>query len=388
LNKIVSKKIIIAASCLMILLTLAVALPVAGAGQDIQCTGSTTVQPIAEASQTPYFTLTGNTILVAAGGSGAAPTALLADTCDVGNMSRDLKSSESPEQMIQWNIARDMVCMVVNVDLPVTDITKAEIQAMWQAGSGIATKTWNDVRAGWPSTLKVVPISRETTSGTRATFLELVPVTEDDPANDLDEMGTQAALEATYGSGVYGRQAGNPDVVALIVGNDATEQATYGRALIGYVGLGYALSNPDLRPLAVWNGTDWITPSDATFSAYPLKRYLHMVTRLPQYDPTYKLFALDYVYYILGSEGQALVQAEKFIPIIPGAEGNPPPYWDIVNTDGLKKCNIFDAIKVGLKWQQHLASKGEIPEDINGDAVVNIFDAVALGINWQKAWNW
>jgi phosphate transport system substrate-binding protein len=391
----ISRKGIIAAiSGVILLCTLAIALPVFGAGQTIYLKGSTTVQPIAEDSITPYYNFTGNNIDVSAGGSGEAPVGLLADTCDVGMMSRDLKPTESPEQMITWNIARDLVCLVVNKDLGITDITREEIQAMWKAGSGITNLTWANVRPaanhGSPAwtgiTAKVIPLSRETTSGTRATFLELVPVTENDPANDLDEMGTQAALEATYG-GAYPRQASNGDMATLV--NDNTD--TSARGLIAYVGLGYALDTvnyPNLQLLAVWNGSNWITPSDSTFVTYSLHRYLHLVTRLAQYDPTYRLYALDYVYYMLGSQGQALVQSAKYIPIIPGAEGNPKPYWDITNTDGLKKCNISDAIKIGLQWQRHLAFKGEIPEDVNGDAVVNITDAVNLGLNWQKIWNW
>jgi ABC-type phosphate transport system substrate-binding protein len=303
-------------------------------------------------------------------------------------LSCEISAKFSPEQVAQvidWKIARDMVCMVVHEGLGIDNITQDEIRDIYEAGAGIATLTWEDVRdtafegkaAFTGVTELVVPISRETNSGTRATFMELVPVS--------DDSATQAQVEASYG---ILRQSSNGNVATLV--NDGAH-LTAGRGLIGYVGLGYAydeINYPNLQVLAVWNGSDWIIPTSESYIEYSLKRYLHMVTLLPRFDPSYKLPVLDYIYFILDQDqGQVIVENNKFIRVVPGADGNPPPYWDLNTTpDGI--CNILDAVKIGLKWQYHCAYPGEVREDMNGDGIVNILDAVPIGLNWQKTWDW
>jgi ABC-type phosphate transport system substrate-binding protein len=375
---ILNKKSLILVSCLMVLITLFTALPVFAAGRTITLSGSTTVQPIAEASSTPFYNFTGNNLDVSSGGSGVGETDILANSVDIGMMSSD-PSTTAAAQCTDWKIARDMICMVVYKDLDISNITKAEIKTIYEAQAGIATLNWNEVPGGrFTATQLVVPVSREITSGTRDSIKKLVPV-------DLNKEETTAAqVKTTF---TIDRMASNADVAEIV--NDPG-QFSLGRGLIGYVGLAYAndtTNYPNLKILAVSSdGSTWIMPTSQTFDTYPLKRYLHMLTRLPQYDPTYRLYVLDYIYYMLGSAGQQIVYDAGYLQTNSGAQGTLRPYWDI--TGDTKICDIFDAVKLGRKWQYVCAYKGEVPEDLNCDAKVDIFDAVALGNNWQKTYQW
>lgn len=358
---------------------------------NLVASGSTTVFPVANAAAAPFNAATGNTLTVNGGGSGAGAVQIMADQCDIADMSSQMTAAQGLAQMNEVRIAEDAVTFVVNKSLynaGVQNITTQEIQNIYQNGTNIASLKWSDLRPGvWPST-PVVPIARALTSGTRDCVVKLTTV------NDGMEQTTETQVQTTYG---IQRYDANADVATAInTGSPAGE--------IGYVGLGYAFDsngNPNptypnmvalpLQGLAssgnAYPSATYVAPSAQVClnHTYPEWRYLYMYTRLPQYDPTYKVAALDFVEWMLTPAGQAIVQQQGYVPcanVSINPVKNPAPYWD-VNGDG--SCNVLDAIPLGMKWNQTVP-KGS-PEDVNGDGSVNVLDAIPLGQHWNVSWH-
>jgi 3',5'-cyclic AMP phosphodiesterase CpdA len=58
------------------------------------------------------------------------------------------------------------------------------------------------------------------------------------------------------------------------------------------------------------------------------------------------------------------------------------PNWDL---NGDHKCNIGDAVILGLVWGQ-TGSPGWIPGDLNSDGIISIRDIVFIGLHWGETW--
>ena len=367
-------------ACVCVISSLLIAMPATGAGQTININGSTALAPVLEDCITPYYSHTGNFLNVTGGGSISGVSGLLENSLDIAMISCEpdlLMTPANAASCLDWKIGKDMVCLVVNDGLGVTNITLDEIKQIWEAGAAATDITWGDLRPEWPDDIHAVPISRATTSGTRAALMDVCNISES------LETATQSAIGGSWVTGhTFPRQDSVEDVADLIANDHYLGSHDLG--LIGYVSLYYAYNTPGLQILAVDDGSGPITPAEngSNFSTYCLSRYLHLLTRLPRYDSTYRLFTLDCVYWMLDPSGQDILD-DYYLPVESGV--NPTPYWD-VNGDG--KCTIGDAVKLGLVWQVRLDYPGQIPEDITGDAKVTISDAVAIGQNWQKRYYW
>jgi phosphate transport system substrate-binding protein len=118
---------------------------------------------------------------------------------------------------------------------------------------------------------------REEGSGTRDTFMNIV---------DLDETAADKANSA------------NSQVKQAVDGSDVA---------IGYVGLGYISDEtPALK-------IDSVYPSAVTIKdeSYPISRSLHMYTNGEPADAVE-----EFLNFVMGSEGQAIVEEEGFISIL------------------------------------------------------------------------
>ncbi len=328
--------------------------------------GSTTVQPIETASESPYEAMYPDSDLqVAGGGSGVGISKVLAGTIDIGSHSRPLKSSDGDIYKLDtYTVALDGICIVVANDSAmanVNNISKAQVKAIYEAESGITSLYWDTVdmldgvNNGWPHQL-VTPRARIVGSGTRSSIIDMIPVIESKELNTITATG-------------LGRLDSN-DAMAVAVG--ANDYA------IGYVGLAYADSPVyGLKKLMV----DGVTPTEASIRsfAYPLSRYLYMSLLKPEYDSSYNLRALDYINFILSPAGQNMVKAEGYFDVIATQ-----PYWDV---DGSHICNMGDVSKLGLPsaWYS-TGTPGWIPEDVNNDGSVNMGDVAVLGTHWQWTW--
>jgi len=245
--------------------------------------GSTTVFPIASVASDFYMDVNlDDTITVTATGSGTGIASLIAGTADIAMASRAMKDSEKTD-LPGWNeitVAGDGIAIIVHPSNSLTQITLTEVMGIYNG----TYSNWNEI--GGPD-LEMVAINRESTSGTRGFFHELV-MNETNFREDA-----QIVEKSSNGA------------VATEVGNTP--------AAVGYVGLGYL--SEEVKGLHVKNDVGfYIEPSvqNVLDEVYPVARSLYFYTDGTPADGSLEK---DFIDYILSPTGQALVADEGFVPI-------------------------------------------------------------------------
>jgi phosphate transport system substrate-binding protein len=133
----------------------------------VKITGSTTVQPIAQAAADKLNGMnSGLTISVAGGGSGAGVNDTIAGTNNLGMSSRELTKEEA-EQINDIVIANDGIAIIVNPENPVKNLSSDQAAKIFLG----EIKNWKDVGG---NDAPILVQTRETGSGTRTTFEELL----------------------------------------------------------------------------------------------------------------------------------------------------------------------------------------------------------------------
>ena len=103
--------------------------------------GSSSVTPIMEKLKEAYLIVNPNaTIEVQMSDSSAGITGTIDGTCDIGMASRDLKESEL-EQLSALQIALDGICVIVNKENPVDNLSISQVHAIFTG----AALTWSEV---------------------------------------------------------------------------------------------------------------------------------------------------------------------------------------------------------------------------------------------------
>ncbi len=124
-------------------------------------------------------------------GSGAGIESLLAGTADIGNSSRALTDDEKASGAVENIVAIDGIAVVTDTANTVTDLTQEQLVQLY---TGEITN-WSDLGG---EDLPVVVVGRESGSGTRSAFEEILGV-EDTCAysNELDSTGAVMAKVAS-----------------------------------------------------------------------------------------------------------------------------------------------------------------------------------------------
>ncbi|MGC9530307.1 MAG: phosphate ABC transporter substrate-binding protein [Candidatus Bipolaricaulaceae bacterium] len=257
------------------------------ASEELTLQGSTTVLPIAQLAAEHFAEMSPQVaISVQGGGSGTGIAALIDGTCEIADASRAMKPSEW-ERAVQagvypyhWHIANDGIAIVVHPANPVSQLTLEQIKLIY---TGQVT-SWKEI--GGPD-LRLVPVSRDTASGTFEVFNDIVLRGEEPTAQRILFQPSNAAVA---------------DAVARTPG------------AIGYVGLGYL--NPSIKPLAVAaeEGGSYVLPSEETLidGTYSIARPLYMIT-----DSFPKGAVRQFISFILSDEGQKLVKEAGYVPLRP-----------------------------------------------------------------------
>jgi phosphate transport system substrate-binding protein len=244
----------------------------------IQVTGSTTVLPIAQAAAEAYMDTHPNAdIKVSGGGSSVGVQAIGEGSADIGMSSRDLKDTEMETypDLVTTVVANDGIAIIVHPTNTVETLTLEQIKAIY-----LGTYTnWNEV--GGPDA-EIVLIGRDSASGTREFFYEKVMEKEDFAPTQL-EKNSNGAVKQT---------------VAQTPG------------AIGYVGLGYIDETVKAIPLIADGTAVEPTIENVIAQEYPISRPLIMITN-GQPDG----LAKDYLDFILGTDGQMIVEEEGFVPL-------------------------------------------------------------------------
>ncbi len=241
--------------------------------REIKVEGSTTVLPLATAAANAYMDDNpDDSIVLAGGGSGAGIKAVGDGRADIGMASRGIKDSETASypNLVDNVIAGDGIAVIVNTGTSVTGLTMEELADIYD---GTITN-WQDV-GGDDATIVVV--GRDSASGTRGTFDELV-LDEEDPTHSMLEKNANADVQKTIKETPHS---------------------------IGYVGLAFM---DEVKVLEIGG----VAASESTVKdgTYPISRVLHMYT---DGEPTG--LVKEYIDFILSAEGQQIVKDKGFVPV-------------------------------------------------------------------------
>lgn len=124
-------------------------------------------------------------------GSSAGVEAVLAGTADIGNSSRNLKDSEKEGGAVETIVALDGIAVVTDPANTVADLTKDQLISIFTG----EVNNWS-VLGG--ANQPIVVIGRESGSGTRGAFEELLGIEDACAyANELDSTGAVMAKAAS-----------------------------------------------------------------------------------------------------------------------------------------------------------------------------------------------
>lgn len=237
--------------------------------------GSTSLQPVTERWADAYRKRRPDVFVsVQGGGSTAGVRAALEGAAQIGLSSRALTPAES-SKLTAVAVARDGIVLVVHPDNPLRDVTLAQLRALYSG----KVHAWSSLGG---RAVQITAITREEGSGTRAAFEQLV-------------MAGQTIANSTLVQDSAG-------AVRQMVGSDP--------AAIGYISIG--LVDATVKALRL-NG---VAGSEASIDAgeYPLVRpFLFVLPRVR--DPR----AAEFLAWVTGPEGHALLRQEGLLPPIAGS---------------------------------------------------------------------
>ncbi len=240
--------------------------------------GSTTVLPIAQATLEAFMKADpGTMISLSGGGSGEGIKALIDGVADIAMSSRQLKPAEAElakargVNPVETKVAIDAIVPIVHVGNPVNDLSLDQLSQIYQG----KITNWKEVGG---RDLQIVPISRDSSSGTFEAWGELIL------------KGAKVTPRAQL-------QASNGAIVQAVSKN---------RYALGYIGLGYL--DKLVKALSV-NGVR-ASEKTASMRTYPVSRALYMFTNgEPKGD------AHRYIRFVLSPAGQALIRREGFVSL-------------------------------------------------------------------------
>lgn len=262
----------------------------APAGQALENKGSDTMVNLALAWAEAYQNLRPEVrISVTGGGSGTGLAGLIQGTVDLANASRQIKPEEIAEarangiEPTEFVVARDAIAVIVHPSNPVGELTLAQISAIYSG----QIQNWREVGG---EDRPIVRLSRETNSGTHVYFLEAV-LRGGDPEDPA--LFSPDTLLLPSSEGIIAEVRQNPNT-------------------IGYDGLGYVTPEVKVVAVSAAEGEPAVLPSSATVASqqYPVARDLYMYT-----PGAPEGLVAEYLEWILGADGQRLVDELGFVPV-------------------------------------------------------------------------
>jgi len=246
----------------------------------ITLSGSTSVQPLTQVLADAFNEKNPDVkIDVQVGGSSTGVKNASTNASNIGNSSRELKEEEKGWGLTEYKIAIDGIAVVVNPKNAVVDLTKDQVVKIFKG----EITNWKSVGG---ADKQIVVVSREAGSGTRGAFEELLPLT------GKDDKGNAVSLVKE----------------TLIANENGVVKATVSSKedAIGYLSIGYI----DKTIKGVKLDSVDATAANILANKYALSRPFLMLTK-GELKPEVKAF-LDF---ILGDEGQKVVEAEGYIKV-------------------------------------------------------------------------
>jgi phosphate transport system substrate-binding protein len=233
----------------------------------------------------------GTPIAVLGGGSGTGITGLINQTCDIANHSREWRPKEidqawdkgvTPKPFV---VAVDGLSIVVNEKNPIEQLTVAQVGALYRG----EVKNWQALGGGKQA---VSLYGRQSNSGTYVFMQEFV-LGNKNYSTDMKEMN------------------GNAQILEGILQDEGA---------VGYVGVGYLYDEnhqirKGIKVLKISkepNGQGYLPTDKAAVDsgAYPISRPLYMAT-----NGKPKGGVAAFLQWIVGPEGQAIVEREGFFTV-------------------------------------------------------------------------
>jgi len=246
--------------------------------------GSDTVLPLSQQEAESFTKANKNAnVTVTGGGSGVGISALLEGTTDIAQSSRKIKFEEKQklqekgDKVVEKIIAYDALAVIVHPSNPVKKLTREQMEDIFTG----KTTNWKEV--GGPD-LKIIPYSRETSSGTYEFFKEHV------------------LKNKNYVNGIMSM----PATGAIVQSISQTKGA------IGYIGLAYLDKKIQAVQVSFDEGKTYTAPSVKTAmdETYPIVRPL-----IYYYTEKSEAAVKPFVDYVLSAAGQKIVRDIGFIPI-------------------------------------------------------------------------
>jgi len=248
----------------------------------LQLQGSTTVGPIGDAFAEAFKKMYPDvSITVSKTGSGDGAASLVDGRCDIAMMSRFMKPKEFKQATTGDNaflpvahvIAMDGVCVIVHPSNPINELTSEQVRNIYTG----KIKNWSEL--GGPDST-IVPISRDTSSGTYETFENLV-MNKEKMAGHVEYVNS------------------NPQAHARV---------KFTKGAVGYVGLGFV--DNKVKALKI----DGVTPNQSTISSgkYPVSRPLFLFTK--NY-PKLGSLVHEFCTFYLKEKGQEIIESKGFVPV-------------------------------------------------------------------------
>ncbi|MFN2243325.1 MAG: PstS family phosphate ABC transporter substrate-binding protein, partial [Anaerolineae bacterium] len=184
---------------------------------------------------------------------------------------------------VEHVVAGDAIAVVVHPSNPVQGLTIPQLSDIY---TGKVTN-WSEVGG---EDRPIVLLSRESNSGTHVYFLEEVVRQGDE---DSDALFSPNTLLLPSSEGISAEVRQNPNA-------------------IGYDGLGYVTDDQKVLGVAPDAGEPYVTPSVDTVKdgSYPIARGLYIYTAGEPQGAV-----AEYLTWILGPEGQAIVLELGFVPL-------------------------------------------------------------------------
>ena len=257
-------------------------------GTSLRVNGSDTMLQVGIAWADKYKTVNPNTLITVKGdGSGTGIKALIKGTVDIAHSSRAMKESEIAQieeahgkKPVEHIVGYDGIAVYVHKDNPVKSLSLSQLNGIFAEGG--ATTNWSQV-GGNDEKMNVV--GRNNASGTYGFFRDTVC-----------GKGTE------YKKAV----ASMPGSTAVV---DFCATTTSG---IGYSGMGYKTDAVGWLSVSAEDGGEAYEPSieNVAGKKYPIARPLYIYT-VGEPEGAVK----EYLDWIKGAEGQAVLAEEKFVPL-------------------------------------------------------------------------
>ncbi len=256
----------------------------------IQVKGSDTMVNLGQAWAEAYMKINpAVSIAVTGGGSGTGISAMISNTCDIAEVSREMKPSEitlaknKGFEPVEFKAALDGLAVVVNPSNPISQLTIDELADIFTG----KIKNWQEVGG---RDAEIVLLSREVNSGTHVYFKE--HVLRKGNSSGTEEF-SPGALLLPSSQAIADEMVQNPDA-------------------IGYYGMGYISDKQKALNIARDKNSPYVAPTieNVMNDSYPISRPLLIYSRK---NPPAVI--KEFIDFILSPAGQKIVKELDFVPV-------------------------------------------------------------------------